>query len=176
MHPSLPVARAPQQLARGVAPAGADLLPRRLGRWDVAALVGMHERCSAAALRSRYFVSVGPGEIATRPALLEPPDGLALGFFADAELVAAGQLAGGVAAVPEIALLVTDAWQNQGLGGRLLAALLRVAAEAGHDEVSLAIAGRNRAMWRVVSRDTAVVRVRYEAGFGEVRVATGRPM
>lgn len=179
MQSSLPVAP-PLQLARAVGHDDAGLLPRRLGRWDVAALVAMHERCCAATLRARYFVSVGPAEIAKRPSLLEPPEGLAMGFFAGAELVAVGQLAigrpaAGGDATAEIALLVEDAWQNRGLGGRLLAALLRIAAEAGHGEVSLAIAGQNRPMWRVVSRGAEVLGVRYDAGFGDVRVRAGQP-
>lgn len=179
--PSLPAFVAPPpQLVRGVGPGDSGLLPRRLCRWDVAALVAMHERCCATTLRARYLASGGAAELAKRPGLLEPPEGLALGLFAGADLVALGQLgtgrpgtAGGATA--GIALLVEDAWQNRGLGGRLLAALLRIAGDKGHGEVSLTIAGQNRPMWRVVCRGAEVLGVRYDAGFGEVRVRAVQP-
>ncbi|MEU4098808.1 N-acetyltransferase [Streptomyces sp. NPDC026673] len=105
-----------------------------LGPQDIDRAVAMHHRCSTHTLWSRYHRAMGDpraylGTLLARPGAVhlavQRPEG---------DLVAVGHL------MPdrenaEAALLVEDAWQNSGLGTRLLRHLGQRAVHAGWKEV-----------------------------------------
>ncbi|MEU5256213.1 GNAT family N-acetyltransferase [Streptomyces longwoodensis] len=86
--------------------------------------IALHQRCSPHTLWSRYHRAM-PDPRSYLPALLGRPGSVHLAAWDSAgRTVALGHLMpDGLAA--EVALLVEDTWQNQGLGTRLLHALGR---------------------------------------------------
>ncbi|MFI1440569.1 GNAT family N-acetyltransferase [Streptomyces fructofermentans] len=98
------------------------------GPEHLAAVVAMHRRCSPHTLWSRYHrATADPASFL--PALLSRPGSVHLAAWdPTGRIVAVGHLMPDGSAV-EAALLVEDAWQDRGLGTRLLLRLGRHAAE-----------------------------------------------
>ncbi|MFD7447744.1 GNAT family N-acetyltransferase [Kitasatospora sp. NPDC059827] len=118
------------EVSRLSLPDGTELLLRPAGPADKAAALAMHERCSPAALRLRYH---GPVRDADRylEHLLDPRHGRSLVVVApDGKVLALGHLMWDEDEA-ELAVLVEDAWQRQGLGLALLRRLTTVARSAG---------------------------------------------
>ncbi|MEV4802660.1 GNAT family N-acetyltransferase [Nonomuraea sp. NPDC049421] len=87
----------------------------------------------------------------------------------DGEIVAhAMSFQGGGCADVEIAVVVADAWQGQGLGPRLVDALLFGAALRGARTVGMDVMGENRRVLRLVRRLWPDARMRVESGTVEV--------
>ncbi|MFG3142721.1 GNAT family N-acetyltransferase [Streptomyces sp. NPDC048211] len=144
----------------------------RIGPADVERVVALHSRCSAHTLWSRYHRAMGDPR-SYLGALLSRPGSVHLAALgASGRLVAVGHL------MPddgnaEAALLVEDAWQNNGLGTGLLRHLGRYAARQGWEEIhGLILPGDDRvpAMLRRIA--VPVRRVR-EEGATTVCVAVG---
>ncbi|MFD9690117.1 GNAT family N-acetyltransferase [Kitasatospora sp. NPDC059146] len=118
------------EVSRLSLPDGTELLLRPAGPADKAAALAMHERCSPAALRLRYH---GPVRDADRylEHLLDPRHGRSLVVVApDGRVIALGHLMWDEDEA-ELAVLVEDAWQRQGLGLALLRRLTALARAAG---------------------------------------------
>lgn len=105
-----------------------------LGPQDIDRAVALHRRCSTHTLWSRYHRAMGDPR-AYLGTLLARPGAVHLAVqHTEGDLVAVGHL------MPdrenaEAALLVEDAWQNSGLGTRLLRHLGQRAVGAGWKEV-----------------------------------------
>jgi GNAT superfamily N-acetyltransferase len=67
----------------------------------------------------------------------------------------------------EMAIVVTDDWQRQGLGTRLVAALADRAVAAGIDAFAVDIQGDNYAALKLFKRIAPGSRLAYSAGVGE---------
>ncbi|MEU2628266.1 GNAT family N-acetyltransferase [Kitasatospora sp. NPDC007106] len=122
--------RVPKVEARLARPAGADLTVRRAGPGDKRAALEMHRRCSPDTLRKRYH---GPVKDADRylEHLLDPRHGQTLAVEdADGRIVALAHLMWDDDGA-EVALLVEDDWQRQGLGVDLLRRMGALALQAG---------------------------------------------
>ncbi|MEV7175498.1 GNAT family N-acetyltransferase [Kitasatospora sp. NPDC093679] len=122
--------RVPKVEARLARPAGADLTVRRAAPGDKRAALEMHRRCSSDTLRKRYH---GPVKDADRylEHLLDPRHGQTLAVEdADGRIVALAHLMWDDDGA-EVALLVEDDWQRQGLGVDLLRRMAALALEAG---------------------------------------------
>ncbi|WP_052390557.1 GNAT family N-acetyltransferase [Streptomyces sp. NRRL B-24484] len=122
--------RVPKVEARLARPAGADLTVRRAEPGDRRAALEMHRRCSPDTLRKRYH---GPVKDADRylAHLLDPRHGQTLAVEdADGRIVALAHLMWDDDGA-EVALLVEDDWQRQGLGVDLLRRMAALALEAG---------------------------------------------
>lgn len=142
--------------AGALAPSGLSSTPpdatlRDAGPDDLPALREFVARLSLAARVQRFFAPVRelPPEIAQALARRDPAHRFVL-VEHGREIVALGQYAVAADAPRcEVALVVADGWQSQGLGRRLLEALLAQAARAGLREAVLMTASTNRAMGRL---------------------------
>jgi RimJ/RimL family protein N-acetyltransferase len=67
----------------------------------------------------------------------------------------------------DMAIVVADAWQQQGLGTRLVAALADRAAAEGITAFAISIQGENHAAIRLLSRVAPGTRLAFAAGVGE---------
>jgi GNAT superfamily N-acetyltransferase len=105
---------------------------RAAGPGDREAARGLHRRCSARSLRSRYH---GPVRDSDRYLghLLDQRFGRSLGVWAEGRLIALGHLLRDPAEpdAAELALLVEDGWQRRGLGSALAGELLSAARAQG---------------------------------------------
>lgn len=139
----------------------------RVARVDDAARVrAMHERCSPETRRLRYFTSAPrlPEEVLMR--LLVPREGVTLVAVAPDGTIGAMATLHHPAHedVGEIAVLVEDAWQRQGLGTELLRALAESAAERGLRELRAHVLPWNRRMLGLFDRAGLVARRGYADG------------
>ncbi|GJF31608.1 hypothetical protein KNE206_43080 [Kitasatospora sp. NE20-6] len=121
--------RVPKVEARLARPAGADLTVRRAEPADRQAALEMHHRCSPETLRKRYHGPVGDADRYLHH-LLDPRHGQTLAVeAADGRIVALAHLMWDDEGA-EVALLVEDAWQRQGLGVDLLRRMAALALES----------------------------------------------
>ncbi|WP_073934888.1 GNAT family N-acetyltransferase [Streptomyces sp. CB02400] len=133
------------------------------GPEDLAAVVALHGRCSAHALWSRYHRAMAdPRDYL--PVLLKRPGSVHLAAQdAGGRIVAVGHLVPDGSAA-EVALLVEDVWQDNGLGTRLLHRLGCQAAQGDWTTVyGLALAGDGR-IASILRRSPVTVHQRNEAG------------
>lgn len=70
----------------------------------------------------------------------------------------------------DFALLVRDAWQGQGIGTQLLDRLVALAARRGIAALHSEIHPNNKAMRKVLSRQSQPVRFKFESGTMEVEI------
>ncbi|MEU3146129.1 GNAT family N-acetyltransferase [Streptomyces sp. NPDC006999] len=111
-------------------PEGSDITVRRADTGDLEAARAMHERCSPETLRLRYHGPVGDVDRYLNH-LLSPRFGRTLAVrTASGQIVGLGHLLWD-GDETEVALLVEDAWQRRGIGGKLLARLVAMAGEVG---------------------------------------------
>lgn len=126
-------------------PEGNEITVRRADSADLEAARAMHDRCSEQTLRLRYH---GPVRDADRylDHLLSPRFGRTLAAqTASGRLVALGHLLWD-GDETEVALLVEDDWQRRGIGSELLARLVALAVEAGHESVYAVTQASNTGM------------------------------
>ncbi|MFI2609191.1 GNAT family N-acetyltransferase [Kitasatospora sp. NPDC018619] len=155
--------RAPEAASRLSLPDGTALLLRPAGPADRAAARAMHDRCSPAALRLRYH---GPVRDAGRylDHLLGPRHGRSFAVGApDGRIVALGHLMWDDDEA-ELAVLVEDAWQRQGLGLALLRRLSATARAAGVRTVYAVTQGGNAGLIAAMRRLEAPLDFRAEDG------------
>ncbi len=150
---------------------GRSVLLREAGCGDVAGVVELHERCSAATQRARYL-----GAVPTRARmhyLLTRATGHAMVATDDRHRVVAmaNLLVEGPEA--ELAVLVEDRWQRGGLGTVLARRMLRVAARRGCQVVHAHGAPDNRAFDGLVRRLGCALRDGTDAGIRTVTLSVG---
>jgi GNAT superfamily N-acetyltransferase len=148
---------------------GRSVQLREAGCGDVAAVVEMHERCSAATQQARYL-----GAAPTRSRmhyLLTRAPGHAMVATDDRHRVVAvaNLLVEGPEA--ELALLVEDRWQGSGLGTVLARRMLRVAGRRGCHVVHAHGAPDNRAFGGLVRRLGCTLRDLTDAGIRTVTLS-----
>ncbi|MEV0288741.1 MULTISPECIES: GNAT family N-acetyltransferase [unclassified Kribbella] len=122
---------------------------------DAEAVVAMHERCSYESRTRRYHVPMPKLTARTARHLSAPAGGISI-------VAAVGEAVVGMAtAAPweelgsttmEVAVLVEDGWQGQGLGQQLLRRLVVEARELGADRVVCMVQPENHAMLRTLER------------------------
>jgi RimJ/RimL family protein N-acetyltransferase len=132
-------------------PDGAELTLRPATPDDAEAVCELHERSSAATLRSRYLGGGAPSEARLRR-LLEPDRGRTLLAIDDrgrvvamANLLAEGDLG-------EVAVLIEDGWQRRGIGTALMRRLLAYAGRGRFAALVAHAAADNVAMLRTLRR------------------------
>ncbi|WNV89614.1 GNAT family N-acetyltransferase [Umezawaea sp. Da 62-37] len=115
---------------------GMALVLRPGGADDEDAVAGLHTRCSAGTLFTRYHSGMRTLPRRWLHRLLSPPRGSTVVAQCADRVVALGQLIR--TSTPdsaEISLLVEDAWQHRGVGTALLGALADSARAAGYREL-----------------------------------------
>ena len=154
---------------------------------DTGALVRMHGRCSADSIYRRYAAPLTRIEDRFARRLLLAGNGALVATVGD-EVVGIASISTCENAIAEVALLVEDGWQRQGLGTQLLSGAARLARGQGASEVvlrsrthnpalmSLAFASGLRARIKL-DGDTVVVTVGVEGlkPLTMVPAATARP-
>jgi GNAT superfamily N-acetyltransferase len=139
---------------------------------DTGALVRMHGRCSVDSIYRRYAAPLTRIDDRFARRLLLAGNGALVATVGD-EVVGIASISSCENAIAEVALLVEDGWQRQGLGTQLLSGAARLARGQGASEVvlrsrthspalmSLAFASGLRARIRL-DGDTVVVTVGVE--------------
>ena len=143
------------QVTEGPRPGSAVPELRRATVEDAEAVVAMHERCSYESRTRRYHVPMPKLTTRTARHLSAPAGGVSV-------VAAVGDAVIGMAtAAPweelgsttmEVAVLVEDGWQGQGLGLRLLRQLVAEARDLGADRVVCVVQPENHAMLRTLER------------------------
>jgi RimJ/RimL family protein N-acetyltransferase len=139
---------------------GVELSVAQVGAADADAVQRLHRRCTAETTRRRYFAGMPrltPGMLAV---FCDPERGLTLAArpSGGGEPVALAHLMYTLdPGVGEIALLVEDAWQGQGVGTALTRALAAVAADWGLAELRADTVAGNTAMQRIMRRMGAAI-------------------
>ncbi|MGW7680740.1 GNAT family N-acetyltransferase [Kribbella sp. NPDC054772] len=122
---------------------------------DADAVVAMHERCSYESRTRRYHVPMPKLTARTARHLSAPAGGVSIVACLD------GAVIGMATAAPweelgsttmEVAVLVEDGWQGQGLGLRLLRQVVDSARTLGADRVVCMVQPENHAMLRTLER------------------------
>ncbi|GAB3212100.1 GNAT family N-acetyltransferase [Marinactinospora thermotolerans] len=140
---------------------GIELFVHQVGGADADAVQRLHRRCTPETTRRRYFSSLR--ELAPRmlDVFCDPDRGLTLAARPSRarEPVALAHLMYTLdPGVGEVAFLVEDSWQGNGVGTSLARALTAIAADWGLAEVRAEIAAANLPMQRIMRRLGATLR------------------
>ena len=147
----------------------------RLDQGDAELVRRMYDRLSPASLHRRFF-SPPPGATRFAGAILrtDAMDRAALAAVEQGEVVGVAQYARRPGdRVAELAVVVADAWQRQGLGTRLIAALADRAVEEGIDAFEVDVQGDNYGAMRLLQRVSPGMRLAISGGVGEGSFAIG---
>jgi AcrR family transcriptional regulator/GNAT superfamily N-acetyltransferase len=121
---------------------------------DSDAVAAMHERCSEQTLYRRYLTAVGQWRDITLRRLSGGHRGATLvAMSEDGTIVGLGHVfpdAPSPTRTAEIAVIVEDAYQRRGIGTRLVAHMLDLAARLGFDDVVGTVLAQNNEMLRVL--------------------------
>jgi GNAT superfamily N-acetyltransferase len=140
---------------------------------DQAAVLRMHDRCSAQSLSRRYHAPVPRLSPRVAQHLLAPPGGTSIVAQAAGELVGMSVLAPlpSRAGSTEVGLLVEDAWQRRGIGARMLRDCARIATREGFTQMVAHAQPDNPALVATFARAGLVARMHREDGL--LLVTTG---
>lgn len=134
------------------------------------ALVGqMFRRLSAQSIYWRFFSPISRPDLLQRSLQqLDHRDREAVGAVVGGHLVGIAQYVRRPSDTQaQLAIVVVDEWQRQGLGTRMVAALAHRALEEGIDSFAVDIQGDNYAALKLFKRFAPGARMTYSAGVGE---------
>jgi GNAT superfamily N-acetyltransferase len=136
---------------------------------DGDALLGLFDRLSPESVYRRYFSPVQRRErLRESVSRIDHHDREAIAAVEGGEVVGLAEYARAPSSlVADLAIVVADAWQRQGLGTRLIAALAERAAEEGLEGFAVDIQGDNFGALRLFKRVAPGVRMAFSAGVGE---------
>lgn len=147
----------------------APIALRRLSPADAPDVAALYESLSERSRRLRFGTAMPrlPAKVLSRICRADEPRHVLIGACRAGELVGVAHLIRwpGEHASSDVALVVGDAFQGQGLGGALLDAVVREARADGLDRLTFQLSGDNRAMARLLARRD--IRVHYRRGEGE---------
>ena len=139
--------------------------------WVVGGFVVLLAGLSLASAYQRFLTGVGrrpPRSLVTR-LLADGEHGSALVAELDGALVGHGHWAhardrtsGGVPPAAEIAVVVADRHQRQGIGGALIAGLVREISQLGYERLQVVTGTHNRTVLRMVARQRTAAPPRRE--------------
>ena len=140
-----------------------------LDRSDGEPLSRMFGRLSPESVYRRFFSPISRPDVFQASVLrIDHHDHEAIAAVEGGEIVGVAQYARPPGAKQaDLAIIVADAWQRQGLGTRLIAALTNRAADEGVDAFKVDIQGDNYGALRLLKRVGPGVRLRFSAGVGE---------
>jgi len=136
---------------------------------DEAAVAGLFARLSSDSLYRRFFSPALRVEQFTRLVLrVDGHDRAVVAAVADGAVVGVAQysrMPGAISA--DLAIMVADAWQRQGLGTRMVAALAERAAMEGIERFEVDVLGDNYGALRLLQRVAPGMRLAFSGGVGE---------
>jgi L-amino acid N-acyltransferase YncA len=144
---------------------------------DADAVVAMHERCSYASRLRRYHAPIPKLTLRTARQMTAPAGGVSIVACAGDSVVGIAtaapweEISSDDTTVMEMAVLVEDGWQRQGLGTALLAQVIREARLLGADRAVCMVQPDNTAMLRTVEALRVRTRVVQNGGHLMVTVA-----
>lgn len=157
--------------------AGCDGRPglATLERSDSALVANMFERLSAQSIYWRFFSPISRPDLLQRSVqTLDHRDREAVGAVVGGQLVGIAQY---VRRPPDtraqLAIVIVDDWQRQGLGTRMVAALAQRAIEEGIDSFAVDIQGDNYGALKLFKRVAPGARLSYSGGVGEGVIPLG---
>lgn len=128
---------------------------------DTGALMRMHARCSADTIYRRYATPLARVDDRFARRLLLAGGG-ALVAAADSEVVGVASVSTCEDGLAEVAILVEDGWQRQGIGSRLLGSAARLARAHGAREIALRSPTHNPALMSLAFASGLRARIRLE--------------
>jgi GNAT superfamily N-acetyltransferase len=136
---------------------------------DADALLGLFDRLSAESMYRRYFSpSVRRERLRESVARIDHHDREAVAAVEGGEIVGVAEYSRAPGSgVADMAIVVADAWQRQGVGTRLVAALAERAASEGVEGFAVDIQGDNFGALKLFKRVAPGVRMTFSAGVGE---------
>ena len=133
------------------------------------ALVGqMFQRLSAQSIYRRFFSPISRPDLLQRSVQeLDHRDREAVGAVVGGELVGIAQYVRRPGdTVAQLAIVIVDEWQRQGLGTRMVAALAHRALEEGIDAFAVDVQGDNYGALKLFKRVAPGARMTYSGGVG----------
>ena len=147
----------------------------RLEPTDTEAVSRLFGRLSPESLYRRFFSPIGRLDHFTSSVLrADSLEREAVAAVEDGEIVGVAQYSrrpGSDAA--ELAILVADGWQRQGLGTRMIAALAHTALDRGIKAFAVDVQGDNNGALRLLHRVAPSLRLAFSGGVGEGVFAIG---
>lgn len=136
---------------------------------DGEAMTRLFYRLSAESVYRRFFSPISkPDQLRAAVARLDHHDREAVAAVEGGEVVGVAQYSRAPGSRhAELAVVVADEWQRQGLGTRLVAALAERALAEGIDAFAVDIQGDNFGALRLFKRVAPRVRLAFSAGIGE---------
>ena len=136
---------------------------------DAEALLGLFDRLSRESLYRRYFSPVARREhLRASVARIDHHDREAIAAVESGQVVGIAEYARARGSrVADLAIVIADGWQRQGLGTRLVAALAARACEEGIEGFAVDVQGDNFGALRLFKRVAPGVRMTFCAGVGE---------
>lgn len=136
---------------------------------DGALVTRLFERLSPESLYRRFFSPVvKPQQFTASLLRIDQLDRKAVGAVDGGELVGVAQYSSRPGSrEAELAIVVADGWQRQGIGTCLIAALADRAVAEGIDAFAVDIQGDNYAALRLLRRVNPDVRLTFSGGVGE---------
>ncbi len=126
-------------------------------------------RLSAESLYRRFFSPISrPEQFAAAILRVDRRTRVAIAAVENGEIVGVAQYAGTQGtSEADLAIVVADAWQKQGLGTRLVAALADRAANHGITAFAVDVQGDNYAVIKLLRRVAPGIRLTFSGGVGE---------
>ena len=136
---------------------------------DGPAMLGLFDRLSPESVYRRYFTPIARREaLLASVARIDHQDREAIAAVEGGEVVGVVEYSRATRSqVADLAILVADGWQKQGLGTRLVAAAAERALEVGIEGFAVDIQGDNVGALRLFRRIAPGVRMKFSAGVGE---------
>ena len=147
----------------------------RLEPADASAVGRLFGRLSAESLYRRFFSPISRREEFTSSLLrVDSLEREAVAAVEDGEIVGVAQYSRRPGAEEaELAILVADGWQRQGLGTRMIAALSQTALRHGVTAFAVDVQGDNYGAHRLLRRVAPGMRLAFSGGVGEGVFAIG---
>ena len=143
---------------------------------DGEAVLGLFDRLSQESVYRRYFSPVRRREqLRASVSRIDHRDREAIAAVEGGEIVGLVEYARTPGSrLAELAIVVADDWQRQGLGTRLVAALACRAVEEGIEGFAVDVQGDNFGALRLFKRVAPGVRMAFSAGVGEALIPLPR--
>jgi ribosomal protein S18 acetylase RimI-like enzyme len=155
-------------------PHGPTIFVRPLANGDVATVAATFERLGEASRRSRFNAAkpcLSDAELGRLAIVDGEHHALVASVAGDPQPAALAQLVRADRETAEIAFVVADRYQGQGIGSALTRMLLEDARAAGITEITAQASGDNRAALALIRHSARILEIRFEGPEQSIRAA-----